>query len=195
MKTLVLERSRWAALNSSFHSPRPAGFCFSACMSRSKLSAHIPRLHSGLCPLGEGPPQSCQRGVKHAHRGHDPLRNGLHSVCQRRQRAVRPGPRFSLGGGLRHTPSITSLPRTPVSRQVLHTYSYAAALHRVVGQLRALSAAVAERVAPTLLEDAADYWERAVRSAVLEYRRRGWEGLTWRCSLRCACVLSLLACL
>jgi dynein heavy chain len=54
---------------------------------------------------------------------------------------------------------------------VLHTYNYAAALQHVGGQLRALSPAVAARVAPTLLEDAADYWERAVRAAVLEYRR------------------------
>lgn len=38
-------------------------------------------------------------------------------------------------------------------------------------QVRGLSGATLSRLAPDLLEDAADYFERAVKQAVLDYRR------------------------
>ncbi|GFR40055.1 hypothetical protein Agub_g593 [Astrephomene gubernaculifera] len=55
--------------------------------------------------------------------------------------------------------------------EVLHTYNYAAALQRVATQVRGLHPATLDRLAPDLLEDAADYFERAVKRAVLDYRR------------------------
>ncbi|GLC77190.1 hypothetical protein PLESTF_001896200 [Pleodorina starrii] len=55
--------------------------------------------------------------------------------------------------------------------EVLHTYNYAAALQRAALQVKDLSPAVLNRLAPDLLEDAADYFERAVKQAVLDYRR------------------------
>jgi hypothetical protein len=44
---------------------------------------------------------------------------------------------------------------------------------RFGAQVRGLSAATLNRLAPDLLEDAADYFERAVKQAVLDYRRCG----------------------
>ncbi|PNH05107.1 Dynein heavy chain 7, axonemal [Tetrabaena socialis] len=58
-----------------------------------------------------------------------------------------------------------------VSVEVLHTYNYSAALHRAAGQVRGLSQATLGRLAPDLLDDLTDYFERAVKQAVLEYRR------------------------
>ncbi|KAG2427037.1 hypothetical protein HYH02_014682 [Chlamydomonas schloesseri] len=55
--------------------------------------------------------------------------------------------------------------------EVLHTYNYAAALERAAAQVRGLSPETLVRLTPDLLDDAADYFERAVKSAVLEYRR------------------------
>ncbi|KAG2500939.1 hypothetical protein HYH03_000764 [Edaphochlamys debaryana] len=55
--------------------------------------------------------------------------------------------------------------------EVLHTYNYVAALERAAGQIRNLSRETLDRLGPDLLDDAADYFERSVKQAVLEYRR------------------------
>ncbi|GIL46228.1 hypothetical protein Vafri_3260 [Volvox africanus] len=55
--------------------------------------------------------------------------------------------------------------------EVLHTYNYAAALQRAALQVRDLTPLTLSRLAPDLVEDAADYFERAVKQAVLDYRR------------------------
>ncbi|KXZ43278.1 hypothetical protein GPECTOR_96g744 [Gonium pectorale] len=55
--------------------------------------------------------------------------------------------------------------------EVMHTYNYGAALQRVAAQVRNLSPATLERLARDLLDDAADYFERAVKQAILDYRR------------------------
>lgn len=62
--------------------------------------------------------------------------------------------------------------------QVLHTYDYGAALQRVAHVLTTplpgrypVSEPVVSACARALIEDCADYYERAVRSSILMYRR------------------------
>jgi len=59
----------------------------------------------------------------------------------------------------------------PGVEEVLATYDFHAALARAAMQVKRLSPTVLEAVGRVLLEDVADYYERAVKKAILEYRR------------------------
>ncbi|KAF5834888.1 hypothetical protein DUNSADRAFT_8192 [Dunaliella salina] len=59
----------------------------------------------------------------------------------------------------------------PGVEEVLATYDFHAALARTAMQVRRLSPTVLEAVGRVLLEDVADYYERAVKKSILEYRR------------------------